>query len=212
MFKRNSFGLLLGMVMMLSADGGSGGGGGGAPEGGAPEGGTPKPDASKTEPPTSISPEEAAKQVEAAKAAAKAEAKAEYERELAAKLEESRTEAEKLAKMSSEEKEKFEMDKRLKALEGKEKEIALRELKAETAKSLADKGLPAEVLDLVIADDAETTAKRTDTFKSVFDKAVQAAVEDRLKGKAPSSGGGGGKSEEDQAREKFAAALKGGMR
>lgn len=194
-------------LQFFAEDDGAGGGGGGTPEGG-------NPDASKAgDPPASVSPEEVAKQVEAARAAAKAEAKAEYDRELAAKLEEKLTEAEKLAKMTDDERKKFDLEKREQDLNSKEKAITLRELKAETAKSLAEKGLPAEVLDLVLADDAETTAKRTDTFKSVFDAAVQAAVEERLKGKAPSGGGGGGgKSAEDQAREVFAAGIKGGLR
>lgn len=172
---------------------------------GAANGGSSATDETKEEVSQTFTAEEVEKQVEAAKA----EAKAEYERQLAAKLEESRTEAEKLAKMTAAEKEQFELSKRLAELEKKEQEIAQRELKAETAKTLTDKGLPAEVLELVLADDAEKTIKRVDTFKSIFDKAVQAAVEERLKGKSPQVGSSSPKSANDQVREQFSAGLKG---
>lgn len=148
-------------------------------------------------------------QLEAAKEQARAEAKAEYERELATKLEEGRTEAEKLAKMTAAEKEKFEFDKRLAELESKEKSMAARELQAEASKILTEKGLPASVLDFVMADNAENTSKRIDDFKQVFDAAVQAGVEQRLQGKTPHAGSPAKKSSEEQVREQFSAALKG---
>lgn len=154
---------------------------------------------------TSLTPEDVAKQIELAKE----EVRAEYEQKLTAKLEETRTEAEKLAKMSEEEKQKFEFEKRAAELEKKEQEVALRELKAETAKTLSEKGIPMEALELVMAGDAEQTSKRIETFKTLFDKAVQTAVEERLKGKSPQTGSAVAKTSAEQAREQFANALKG---
>lgn len=123
-----------------------------------------------------------------------------------------RTEAEKLAKMNADEKAKYEFEKREQDLAAKEQDIATRELRAETLKTLADKkyNLPAEVIDLVLGADAETTTKNIETFKTVFDAAVQSAVEERLAGKSPSTGtGGAGKGTEEQIREQFAKGLKG---
>lgn len=123
-----------------------------------------------------------------------------------------RTEAEKLAKMNADEKAIYELEQREKALADKEHSIATRELRAETLKALADKdtNLPAEVLDLVIGADAETTTQNIKTFKKVFDAAVQTAVEARLAGKTPTVGTGtAAKGAEEQAREQFAKALGG---
>lgn len=123
-----------------------------------------------------------------------------------------RTEAEKLAKMNADEKAKYELEKREQELAAKEKEIALRELRAETLKTLADPkyNLPAEVLDLVLTEDSETTNKNIQTFKEVFDKAVQSAIEQRLAGKSPQVGNlPTQKTDEEKVREQFAQALGG---
>lgn len=129
-------------------------------------------------------------------------------------LEAALSEAQKLAKMNADEKAKYELEKREQDLAAKEKDIASRELRAETLKTLADPkyNLPAEVIDLVLADDAETTTQKMDTFKKVFDTAVQSAVETRLAGKSPTVGTGQTKvSTEEQAREQFAKALGGSI-
>ncbi|MFD3260847.1 DUF4355 domain-containing protein [Paenibacillus lentus] len=187
-------------LQLFAADEGNEAGGTDADAGAEPG----KDDAAET----AITPE----QLAAAREEARNEARAEYEKELASKLEESRTEAEKLAKMTAEEKAKFEFDKRLAQLEEKEKALASRELQAEAVKTLADKGLPSKVLDFVIADNAENTSKRIESFKTVFDEAVQAAVEQRLQGKTPHAGSGSRtKSSEEQVREQFSAALKGAL-
>lgn len=127
-------------------------------------------------------------------------------------LEAALSEAQKLAKMNADEKAKYELEKREQELAVKEKDIATRELRAETVKTLADPkvNLPAEVIDLVLADNAENTSKNIETFKKVFDAAVQTAVESRLTGKAPRVGSGTlATTAEEQAREQFAKALGG---
>ncbi|MED4377977.1 DUF4355 domain-containing protein [Schinkia azotoformans] len=125
-------------------------------------------------------------------------------------IEAARSEAEKLAKMTADEKAKYEFEQREKKVEEKEKEIVLRELRAETLNTLSEKNIPQEVIDIVLADNAENTAKNIDAFKSVFDKAVQAAVEARLSGKSPQVGSGTAtKGTEEQVREQFSKALKG---
>ena len=193
----------------FNADAGAGeGGGAAATDPATPPATDPAAAADPATPPaadpTTISAEEAARQVEAAKA----EAKAAYEQQLADKL----TEAEKLAKMSEDERKQYELQRRLDDLEKKEQAMATRELKNEAIKTLTEKGLPAAVADFVLGENAEATAKRIDTFKTTFDQAVQAAVEERLKGKTPVTGGGAGApTAAEQARSSFASALKGGF-
>ena len=94
-------------------------------------------------------------------------------------------EALKKAKMTADEKTKYEQEQALKALEEREKNIALRELKADTAKLLADKGMSGKFLDVVLDKDLKTTTKKIEALKVIFDEAVQEQVESRLRGKSP---------------------------
>ncbi|GLC87499.1 DUF4355 domain-containing protein [Lysinibacillus piscis] len=139
-----------------------------------------------------------------------AKAKADHENEVAT----ARTEAEKLAKMTADQKATYELEKREQELATKEQKIAARELRSETLNMLADAkyNLPAEVIDLVLGADAETTTKNIETFKQVFDVAVQKSVEERLAGKSPSSGTPTTQNGQlDVIREQFAKALGGGF-
>lgn len=126
-------------------------------------------------------------------------------------LEAAKEEALKTAKMTADEKQKYEQEKRLAELEKREKELALRELKADTLKLLAEKELPADVLDMVLADDLENTTKRVESFKAIFDQAVQKQVEKRLAGKSPETTTKT-LTGTDKVREQFANALNGGIR
>lgn len=138
-----------------------------------------------------------------------AKAKAELDNEVAS----ARTEAEKLAKMTADQKAAYEMEKREQELTAKEQKIAARELRSETFNLLADKkyNLPADVIDLVLGEDAETTTKNIETFKQVFDAAVQKVVDNRLAGKSPTvSNSTQAQGAEELAREQFARALTGG--
>jgi hypothetical protein len=181
--------------LQLFAEGGAEGGEGGEAEAGE----------------TVITSEQLAEQIEAAKESVRAGLQAEYESKLAEQLEAGRTEAEKLSKMTADEKREFEYNKRLEDLQGKEQQLAARELQAEATKILGDKGLPSTVLDFVLAQNAEDTAKRIDNFKQVFDVAVQAGVEQRLQGKTPRAGaaGVGTKTSTEQLQEQFNNALGG---
>lgn len=97
-------------------------------------------------------------------------------------------EALKKAKMTADEKAKYEQEQTLKVMEEREKNIALRELKADTAKLLADKQLPPEALEYVLGDDLKATTTKVESFEKMFSAAVQAQVESRLKGKSPTWG------------------------
>ena len=98
----------------------------------------------------------------------------------AKKNEEKVREAEKLAKMSADEKYEYELEQREKAIQAKEKELALAENKNVASKILADKGLSLELVDFVIAEDAETMKSNIDVLERAFKKSVKAEVEKRL--------------------------------
>lgn len=112
-------------------------------------------------------------------------AKSKWAEEEAAKLEAVKTEAEKLAKMNAEQKAEHERLKRDKELADREALLTLRELRAEAAGTLAEKGLPKELIDSVNFKDADSCKKSIESLETVWRAAVQSGVEERLKGKTP---------------------------
>lgn len=117
--------------------------------------------------------------------------------------------AEKLAKMSKEDRQKHEEADRIAKLEAREAAVALRELESETKALLAEKQIDESVVKLVLGKDAAETKANIDTFKTVFDAAVQKVVEARLAGRTPRTGAEVGGKENDIAQQ-FKKAL-GGM-
>lgn len=97
-------------------------------------------------------------------------------------------EAAKLAAMDEKEREKAILEKREKDLSAKEAEIARREAKTVAATLLSQNGLPTEIADLVVGSTEDITKANITTLKTSFDKAVEVAVSERLKGKAPVEG------------------------
>lgn len=95
------------------------------------------------------------------------------------------TEAEKLAKMKSDEKAKYEQEKRIKELEKRERDITTRELKAQAYETLAEKNLPKELIDALNFSDAETCNASIEAVEKAFQNAVKKAVDDRLRSKPP---------------------------
>lgn len=96
----------------------------------------------------------------------------------------------KKASMNPEEKAAYEKQKKEKELADREDAISLRERQADAKELLTDNGLPVEFRDMVMGKDKEETQKNVRSFKEKFDAAVQAQVEQRLKGKTPVSGTG----------------------
>lgn len=92
------------------------------------------------------------------------------------------TEAQRLAKMTQAEREEHDRQKQAEELAKREAAITRRELTATAKDTLASKGLPlslAEIVDYTSADTANASLKSIET---AFQAAVQTAVEDRLKG------------------------------
>ena len=94
-------------------------------------------------------------------------------------------ESEKLAKMNEEEKLRYQLEQREKAIEEKEKALALAENKNEAGKILAEKGLSLALVDFVVAEDDETMNQNISLLEKEFNKSVKAEVEKRLSSKAP---------------------------
>ena len=105
--------------------------------------------------------------------------------DIEAKIQEARTEAEKLAKMNAEQKAEYEKEKREKELADREASITKRELAATAKEQLAEKGLPLSLADVLNYSSAEACAASIDAVGKAFQEAVEKAVEERLSGGKP---------------------------
>ena len=97
-------------------------------------------------------------------------------------------EASKLAAMTEQQKYEYELEQREQAIAAKERELALAENKAAASKILADKGLDVNLVDFVVAEDAETMNTNINLLDKAFKKSVKLEVERRLAGNTPKKG------------------------
>lgn len=97
--------------------------------------------------------------------------------------------AEQLAKMSAEERKEAEDKAKAESLEKREKELNMREYRYEAKHQLEENGLPDSFVDMVLSDDPATTKNNITAVRSEFDKAIEVAVTERLKGRTPQIGG-----------------------
>ena len=107
------------------------------------------------------------------------------------RVQDERTEAEKLAKMNADQKAKYAEEKRAAELEKREKEITTRELRATAFETLAEKNLPKELVDILNYSDAEQCNKSIESVEKAFQSAVEKAVNEKLRGGNPPKGGQG---------------------
>ena len=142
----------------------------------------------KSDPPENKSDDTQAK-IDAAVAARLAEAKAKWEKEYQKKAAAAQKEKERLSKLSEDERRAAELENSRKELEAKEAELKKKELRLEMVKVLADRKIPVQFMDYLIAEDNESTLSRITAFEKEFKKAVEDGVNERLKGKAPAAGG-----------------------
>ena len=118
-------------------------------------------------------------------------AKSKWETDYQAKIQEAKTEAEKLAKMNADQKAEYEKQKKLDELAKREKDITTRELRATAYETLAEKNLPKELVDILNYESAETCNKSIEAVEKAFQSAVEKAVNDKLRGGNPPKGGQG---------------------
>lgn len=95
------------------------------------------------------------------------------------------SEADKLAKMNKEEKAEYLRQKQEKELKDREAAITRRELMAEAKNTLAEKKLPVGLAEVLNYADADSCNKSMAAVEKAFREAVQAAVEEKLKGGTP---------------------------
>ena len=95
------------------------------------------------------------------------------------------SEADKLAKMNKEEKAEYLRQKQENELKDREAAITRRELMAEAKNTLAEKKLPVGLAEVLNYADADSCNKSMAAVEKAFQEAVQAAVEEKLKGGTP---------------------------
>ena len=95
------------------------------------------------------------------------------------------SEAEKLAKMTKEEKADYLQKKKEKELSDREAAVTRSELMAEAKNSLSDEGLPVELAEVLNYTDADACKKSMETVKKAFQTAVEKAVNEKLQGGKP---------------------------
>ena len=95
------------------------------------------------------------------------------------------SEAEKLAKMTKEEKAQYLAQKHEKELAEREAGITRRELMAEAKNTLAEKKLPVGLAEVLNYADADSCNKSIAAVEKAFQEAVEAGVQERLKGGTP---------------------------
>ncbi|MEK5038981.1 DUF4355 domain-containing protein [Sporosarcina sp. FSL K6-3457] len=109
-------------------------------------------------------------------------------------IEDARTEAEKLAKMNADQKAEYEQQQRESKILEREADITRRELRATALETLAEKGLPKTLAEILVFTDAASTNASLDAVEKAFRESVEAGVNERLRGGNPPGGGGQGGS------------------
>lgn len=97
-------------------------------------------------------------------------------------------EADKLRDMDESQRKEYEYTQRLQELESKEREFAIAQNKLEATKVMANRELPIEFVDYIVAEDAETMMENITTFERAFKSAVADAVAKKIASPAPKTG------------------------
>ena len=92
------------------------------------------------------------------------------------------SEAEKLSKMSSDEKKQYLMKKREEALLQREQELTRKELMTAAKAQLSEAGVSTELAELLDYKDAESCKKSIEKLTKLFNESVEKSVENKLKG------------------------------
>ena len=106
-------------------------------------------------------------------------------KDIEAKIEAERKEAEELAKLSEAEKQRKLFEKQVKEFEETKRAFENERLLNETSKQLASKNLPIEFAAMLKGNDAEKTFENIQLFEAKFNEAVEKVVTERLRGNVP---------------------------
>ncbi len=99
-----------------------------------------------------------------------------------------KAEAERVAKMSAEEKARHEQDKREREFARREEELSRKERTATARDMLAEKGIPAALVSAVDVSSDEAVAPSVEALATAFNDAVAAEVAKKLAGTPPKKG------------------------
>lgn len=94
-------------------------------------------------------------------------------------------EADKLSKMSADERYAYELEQRERAIEEKEQQLTLAENKNAVAKILAEKGISLSLVDFCVDIDADVMNEKIKVLDKAFKASVKAEVEKRLSSNTP---------------------------
>lgn len=97
-------------------------------------------------------------------------------------------EAEKLRGMDEAQRKDYEYNQKVAELEKREREFNLAQNKLEASKVLANRGLPIEFVDYIVADDADTMLENINVFDKAFKAAVADAVSKKIAAPTPKNG------------------------
>lgn len=103
-------------------------------------------------------------------------------------FENKQAEAEKLRAMDENQRKDYEYNQKLQELEQREREFTVAQNKLEATKVLANRELPIEFVDYIVAEDADTMMENINVFERAFKAAVADAVAKKIASPAPKGG------------------------
>jgi hypothetical protein len=106
-------------------------------------------------------------------------------KDIEAKIEAERKEAEELSRLSEQERQKKLFEKQVKEFEETKRAFENERLLNETSKQLASKNLPIEFAEMLKGNDAESTFENIKLFEAKFNESVEKVVTERLRGTVP---------------------------
>jgi hypothetical protein len=105
-----------------------------------------------------------------------------------AKFEKEQSEAEKLRSMDAEQRKNYEFEKKVEEFEAQKKEFALTQNKLEATKVMAERNLPVQFVNYIVAEDADTMMQNITNFEMEWKAAIEDAVSKKIGSKTPSNG------------------------
>lgn len=134
--------------------------------------------------------------------------KEKWEADKAVEIENAKKEGERLAKLSADEKEAERKKQEKEAWEKRERDITLRELKADAADILRERNLPSELLEVLDYSSAENCKASIDKVEKAFKDTVETSVNEKLRGNPPHGGKGNDKADPYDAQLRASMGLK----
>ena len=112
-------------------------------------------------------------------------ARGKWAQETKQKIERAREEAERLARMSGEERMAHDFAQREAELSRREQTIVRRELRADAARMLSERALPMELMEALNYESREQVNLSMDAAEKAFRQAVQQGIEERMRSQPP---------------------------